>query len=839
MAVLIEKVSFLLSRFRWIQTYYHNHHLDLALPGCLLSDAHGTVLGYIEELRLHQGRLHLRGWALVPRLAIRLGETQIWRTPQDEREDVALVIGCDPHVGFRASLPFDEGLLLLELDTAEGLLTIYHEMGVAEAKRRAKWGLRWRFWRDTLPLVPMILYGLWSGNANLPRRVKAALRLGLAESALSLNAAFLTSGDGSDVTPASPKFVTLIMPIYNAFDLLPEALDRVMAHTDVPFRLIVIDDASPDERVRPWLREWVGRQPPEACIDLIENAENLGFIGSVNRGFDLVQAGMNHGPVVLLNSDAMVPADWASRLVSPLADPAIATATPLSNDAEIFNVPVICVRSALQSGQADKIDAALRARITPQFPRSAAPTGVGFCMALQREWLMRLGGLDPAFGRGYGEEVDWCRRAAAQGGRHVAVTNLFVEHRGGASFGSEKMALVKKNNAIIAARYPRYDQLVQDFIREDPLITARMIATFAWADSLPEIQELPVYIGHSMGGGAENYLQDRIRKDKVSVVVRLGGACRCRLEVETPQGRLVANTDDLDLVVRLLAPITKRRIIYSCAVGDSDLSELPELLRRLSTGAALDILLHDYLPLSPSYTLLDHDGVYRGVPEPETTDPAHTYRCPDGTIMSLKAWRSAWDPVITLADRVQVFSEASAEIVVAAYPKVRARIVVTPHTLLQPILRLDPLGGDRIVIGVLGAIGPQKGALVLDALSKMLAGRADMGLVLIGRIAPGYTLANDTVVHGTYAIEDIGHLAARYGVTHWLIPSVWPETFSYTVHECLATELPTLAFDLGAQGDAVRIAPNGILLPWSTGHQDPAQMAQQIIDLLRKSPVTG
>jgi len=29
------------------------------------------------------------------------------------------------------------------------------------------------------------------------------------------------------------------------------------------------------------------------------------------------------------------------------------------------------------------------------------------------------------------------------------------------------------------------------------------------------------------------------------------------------------------------------------------------------------------------------------------------------------------------------------------------------------------------------------------------------------------------------------------------------------VHECLATGLPTLAFDLGAQGDAVQEAANG------------------------------
>jgi hypothetical protein len=61
-------------------------------------------------------------------------------------------------------------------------------------------------------------------------------------------------------------------------------------------------------------------------------------------------------------------------------------------------------------------------------------------------------------------------------------------------------------------------------------------------------------------------------------------------------------------------------------------------------------------------------------------------------------------------------------------------------------------------------------------------------------------------VHGAYRREDIPGLVARYGIDRWLIPSVWPETFSYTTHEALATGLPVWCFDLGAQGAAVRSA---------------------------------
>jgi O-antigen biosynthesis protein len=69
-------------------------------------------------------------------------------------------------------------------------------------------------------------------------------------------------------------------------------------------------------------------------------------------------------------------------------------------------------------------------------------------------------------------------------------------------------------------------------------------------------------------------------------------------------------------------------------------------------------------------------------------------------------------------------------------------------------------------------------------------------------------------LHGSYQPADIPHLAERYGVGAWLVPSIWPETFSFATHEMLATGLPVYGFDIGAQGEALRRAPNGIPIPF-------------------------
>ena len=166
------------------------------------------------------------------------------------------------------------------------------------------------------------------------------------------------------------------------------------------------------------------------------------------------------------------------------------------------------------------------------------------------------------------------------------------------------------------------------------------------------------------------------------------------------------------------------------------------------------------------------------------------------------------------ADRITVFSPSSRDMVQAAYPDA-GPIEVMPHTPAGTVPRIAPgrAADGTPVIGVLGNIGPHKGAEILERVSRELAGNGAARLVVIGELAPEYSLVAPSIVHGGYRLEDLPGLVARDGIGCWLIPSIWPETFSFTTHEALATGMPVFAFDLGAQGDAVRAAANGHLLP--------------------------
>ena len=83
---------------------------------------------------------------------------------------------------------------------------------------------------------------------------------------------------------------------------------------------------------------------------------------------------------------------------------------------------------------------------------------------------------DLAFGAGYGEENDFCLRAARAGWRNVLADDAFVVHTGGRSFAGRKAELGERNMERLLARHPHYGDMVQRYIAADPLRALREAA---------------------------------------------------------------------------------------------------------------------------------------------------------------------------------------------------------------------------------------------------------------------------------------------------------------------------------------------------------------------------
>lgn len=257
--------------------------------------------------------------------------------------------------------------------------------------------------------------------------------------------------------------VDVIVPVYRGEDEVRRCLAALYGSAcRTPFELVVIDDCSPE----PALSAWLDAEAEAGRITLVRNEANRGFVGSVNQGMAL-HPGRD---VVLLNSDAEVANDWLDRLVGCAASaPDIGTVTPFSNNATICSYPFDGWGGGIPGGLG-------LAALDDLFARTNAgqvvelPTGVGFCLFIRRACLEVVGLFDEEhFGRGYGEECDFCMRARARGWRSVIDGSVFVYHAGAVSFGGERLERIVRAEAVMAELHPEYKGRVAEFVGEDPL----------------------------------------------------------------------------------------------------------------------------------------------------------------------------------------------------------------------------------------------------------------------------------------------------------------------------------------------------------------------------------
>ena len=99
------------------------------------------------------------------------------------------------------------------------------------------------------------------------------------------------------------------------------------------------------------------------------------------------------------------------------------------------------------------------------------PTAVGFCMYIKREVIEKIGMFnEEKFGKGYGEENDFCMRALNEGYVNILCDNLFIYHKGSQSFTEEvKRKREMESLKVINQLHPFYSEMVKAFIEKNPL----------------------------------------------------------------------------------------------------------------------------------------------------------------------------------------------------------------------------------------------------------------------------------------------------------------------------------------------------------------------------------
>ena len=633
------------------------------------------------------------------------------------------------------------------------------------------------------------------------------------------------------------RTLDVVIPVYNAYEDLRCCLDSVLGKTSPEHRIILIDDSSPDSRIADYFNYLRNTGNPR--LILLENEINLGFVGTVNRGMALGQ-----NDVVLLNSDTIVTAGWLEKLCRCAdSDPRIGTITPFSNNAEICSFPRFCADNPLpRDMDAEDVNRAIEAAAVPIYPD--IPTAVGFCMFIRRGLLNKIGLFDAdTFRVGYGEENDFCMRAIAAGWRNVLCDDTFIQHTGSRSFDTKKQALAEQNMQRLLAKHPDYMKRVMDFIAADPIRPIRELAlSFMAFTGAGGAKPGILHITHGRGGGTEQHIRSLMRSSNCRhyMLIAMEDTWQLKdansgqsLTYQFTRKRDQLWTDFLSgLCASFRIQLCHVHHLAGCRMG------LLEALRSLQIPFGFSV--HDFYMACPTINLLDATGTYCG----GVTDTAKCQNCLDAQTdfrgISIADWRDAHARLIERSVFVIAPSNWAAEMFNSYFARQDIRVI--PHGMdlcsenshaLPSVLMLPK---DEIhSIGVLGAIGPVKGARLLERLVERTRERKlPLRWVVVGYLDRQFQPHQSTeallTVHGPYLPQHMDIILDHYRVSLVVFPSAGPETYCYTLSEAWSAGRPVLAPSIGALHERVKLTGAGwIMQDW----RDIDAILDDIILLLR------
>ena len=533
--------------------------------------------------------------------------------------------------------------------------------------------------------------------------------------------------------------VDIVVPIYNGYEDLLRCIESIRRHTDLSrHRVLLIDDCSTDERVRAILEEVSAGTDGQSDHGMIAvfNSENRGFSANVNKGLF-----WSERDTILLNSDTIVTQGWVEKLQScACRSERIATVTPLSNAATLASVPVFLKDNALPEGYTPDSYGRLVERVSlHRYPRVSV--GVGFCMYVRQEAAAQAGAFDEkAFGRGYGEENDFCFRCSMLGFVHVLCDDTFIYHRGTASFDTqEKQKLIEAHDRILRKRYPQFMKENDEYCRTDP--DSEIRDNLLLHQCLENGKKNLLYflhldfrqIAHRSIGGTQLHVRDLVAGAKqdanVFVCARDGDVLRLTLYLENrnlPEWRLLQSEETADAegkLISLVFPIGREEA-YPVFYDEKLAQVLKSILSSFSIdlvhvhhtqGLSLDIFrvcqsldipviatLHDYYYACPTTKLLQPSGrfcpqtdLFR---EPSDRSCAKCLRlnCGFARVSVMQRWREENIRALDCCQKI-VFPSASArKIMCEAFPSLEQKSVVIAH------------GTDRVSSGTVPAAIPAR-----------------------------------------------------------------------------------------------------------------------------------
>jgi len=272
--------------------------------------------------------------------------------------------------------------------------------------------------------------------------------------------------------------VDVIVCVHNALEETKKCLASIENTKNKQLqKLIIIDDGS-FEPTKNYLREFAEKR---SWVVLKRRRAASGYTKAANRGLKKSSSDF----VMLVNSDTIVTNNWIEKMTLALHSyPSVGLVGPLSSAASHQSIP----QHLSSKGQTAIND--LPTGVTPdqmnqlvekwssKLDYPVVPLIHGFCFGISRNLINSIGYFDEKnFPKGYGEENDYCMRAADNGFHMVIAVDTYIYHAKSKSYTNtdRRVGLMKSGSESLRKLYSkeRIDRAVRTMQTNPSLVVMR------------------------------------------------------------------------------------------------------------------------------------------------------------------------------------------------------------------------------------------------------------------------------------------------------------------------------------------------------------------------------
>lgn len=620
------------------------------------------------------------------------------------------------------------------------------------------------------------------------------------------------------------KNVDIIVPIYNAYEFTEECIKTIIEYTDLlKHTVVLINDKSPDEKILPMLNQYKEKYS-NLNIVVLDNEENLGFVKTVNKGMKYSQ-----NDVILLNSDTEVTNGWVEKIQKcAYSNKYISTVTPLTNNGTIASVPNFGVDNELPSNMTLQEYAKMIEKISKKrYPELT--TGNGYCMYIKREVIEDIGVFDDeTFGKGYGEENDFCYRALDHGYINVLCDDTFIYHKGTQSFKKEnltdtRIALIEKHMKLLREKHPIYVQKTDNFLANNPLRDIQEnvninIKLYNKRKILYLVNEWEENM--EMTGGTSLHIKDLIfsnLKNNIASFVLApdkNDLSRFKLYLYTEDFAKEISNFKTDIFnygqINYTNNMYKEMVESIFDTFEFDILHVHHFL--FHTFDVIDIAkeknvysiitLHDLYMSCPSINMVYEEKFCENNPNRDCKKCLKNRYGVNSNILA--NWRTTCENVISKFDKIIVPSQDTKKQFEKVYKNIKIEVV--EHGVeIKEVKSKENEEKSTFDIAFVGAMAPHKGSNILKELIKQNK-NSNIVIHLIGKsddkeLEPK---KENYINHGPYKRGELQEKLVENNIDLVCIFATWPETYSYTLTETYMAKIPVITFDIGAVGERVK-----------------------------------